>query len=180
MATRTEQIEFVKKIYPSAKELFRYKNGINPLFVTAQAALETSWRILPEVGNNILGITKGSSWKGAVKLILTIEYFNSPDVKFNEPERVASIIKIDGGKYRYQVYRLFRVYDSIAACLEDHLSVLRKPLYADAWPYRNDAKEYARRIVDETGAKYATAPNYASVMASIIDSVDNYVNLLGL
>jgi flagellar protein FlgJ len=113
-------------------------------------------------------------------LILTIEYFAGPDVKFNEPERVASVIKIDGGKYRYQVYRLFRVYDSIAACLEDHLSILRKPMYADAWPYRNDAKEYARRIVDDTGAKYATAPNYASLMASVIDSVDNYVNLFGL
>ncbi len=51
-------------------------------------------------------------------------------------------------------------------------------MYADAWPYRNDAKEYARRLVDNTGAKYATAPNYAAIMASVIDTVANIVKSL--
>ena len=40
------------------------------------------------------------------------------------------------------------------------------------------AKEYARRLVDNTGAKYATAPNYAAIMASVIDTVANIVKSL--
>ena len=66
MATRKEQIEFVKKIYPAAERLYR-AGGVHPLFVTAQAALETSWKI-KGIGNNIFGITKGSSWIGPVSL----------------------------------------------------------------------------------------------------------------
>lgn len=47
--------------------------------------------------------------------------------------------------------------------------------YADAWPYRDDPKEFARHLVDSTGAKYATAPDYAEVMASMIDNVARIV-----
>ena len=67
---------------------------------------------------------------------------------------------------------------NVDACLDDHLALLKKPMYADAWPYRGDAKEYARRLVDNTGAKYATAPNYAAIMASVIDTVANIVKSL--
>lgn len=38
-----EQIEFVKKVYPAAARLAE-AGGVNPLFVTAQAALETGWK----------------------------------------------------------------------------------------------------------------------------------------
>ena len=52
-------------------------------------------------------------------------------------------------------------------------------MYTRPWtPYRGDAKEYARRLVDNTGAKYATAPNYAAIMASVIDTVANIVKSL--
>lgn len=40
MATKNERIEFVRKIYPAAARLYR-AGGVHPLFVTAQAALET-------------------------------------------------------------------------------------------------------------------------------------------
>lgn len=180
MATKKEQIDFVRAIYPEAKRLYEAKNGIHPLFVTAQAALETGWIIKKDVGNNIFGITKGSSWAGRVKLTLTTEYFKTDNVRFSAPEKVESVIKMGENKYRYRVYRFFRVYDSIADCLDDHLSLLGKPVYSDAWLYRNNPKEFARRIVDESGAKYATAPNYASVMCSIIDSVEKYSKEIGL
>jgi flagellar protein FlgJ len=180
MATKKGQIDFIGTIYPEAKRLYEAKNGIHPLFVTAQAALETGWVVRKEVANNLFGITKGSSWTGKTRLILTTEYFKTDNVKFNLPEMVESVAKMGENNYRYKVYRLFRDYDSIADCLEDHLSLLKKPMYADAWPYRNNPKEFARRIVDESGAKYATAPNYASVMSSIIDSVERYTKELGL
>ena len=143
---------------------------------TAQAALETGWKIRG-IGNNIFGITKGS-WTGPVSLELTTEYFKTPTVTFKAPERVVSVDQVAPDRYKYRVYRLFRVYPTVDACLDDHLALLKKPMYADAWPYRNDAKEYARRLVDNTGAKYATAPNYAAIMASVIDTVANIVKSL--
>lgn len=170
---RKEQIEFVRKIYPAADRLYR-AGGVHPLFVTAQAALETGWKI-KGIGNNIFGITKGSSWTGSVSLELTTEYFKTPSVKFKAPERVVSIEHVGPCKYKYLVYRYFRNFASLDECLDNHLELLRKPGYADAWPYRDDPKEFARRLVDDTGAKYATAPNYAEVMAGIIDTVERIV-----
>lgn len=64
--------------------------------MTAQAALETGWKI-KGVGNNIFGITKGSSWTGPVSLELTTEYFKTPNVKFKAPERVVSVEQVAPG-----------------------------------------------------------------------------------
>jgi flagellar protein FlgJ len=180
MATKNEQIAFVKTIYPAAKALWEKQDSINPLFVTAQAALETGWRLSDDGTNNLFGITKGSSWTGGTKLCPTVEYFSTPDKSFNRPEWVVSVEKIGEGRYKYRVCRLFRVYDSIEGCLNDHLAVLRKSGYADAYGYRNDPKEFAKRISDSTGAKYATAPNYAATMGSMIDSVERIVKEQGL
>ena len=172
MATKNERIEFVRKIYPAAARLYR-AGGVHPLFVTAQAALETGWKI-KGIGNNIFGITKGSSWTGPVSLELTTEYFRTPDVKFKAPERVVSVEQVAPGKYKYRVYRYFRNFASVDECLDNHLELLRRPGYAD------DPKEFARHLVDSTGAKYATAPDYAAVMADIIDNVARIVKTEGL
>jgi flagellar protein FlgJ len=147
--------------------------------VTAQAALETGWNVKADGTNNLFGITKGS-WAGETKLCLTNEVFSVPDKKFFLPENVISVKPVGGGKYSYRVWRLFRVYDNIGACLDDHLAVLRKPGYADCYPFRDDPKEFARRISDSVGAKYATAPNYATTMAVMVNMVDKIVKEQGL
>jgi hypothetical protein len=36
---------FITEIYPAAKCLYETAEGLHPLFVTAQAALETGWKI---------------------------------------------------------------------------------------------------------------------------------------
>ena len=175
MATKKEQIDFVKIVYPASKRLYDSdpENSISPLFVTAQAALETGWKV-GGIGNNIFGITKGTSWTGKTQLVLTTEYFQTNTKVFNLPEKVVSIEKcVD--RYKYRVYRLFRVYDRLEDCLADHLAILRKSGYADAWPYRNDPVEYARRIVDSVGAKYATGPNYAKTIETMINQVNEIV-----
>lgn len=176
MATRQEQINFVKQVYPAAKRLYESDpdNTLSPVFVTAQAALETGWQIRG-IDNNIFGITVGSSWTGKKKLVQTREVFSTPHKKFNAPEEVLSVASLGGGKYNYVVKRFFRVYDSLEDCLSDHLSLLKKPMYADAWAYRLDPAEYVKRLVDDTGAKYATDPNYAFIMGSIIKMVERIV-----
>ncbi|MDR2764124.1 MAG: glucosaminidase domain-containing protein [Tannerella sp.] len=180
MASKAQQLDFVKQIYPAADRLWKREICIPPLFVTAQAALETGWRIAG-ISNNVFGIMKGSSWKGETVLKLTSEVFDKPDVKFTLPEEVESVtLDEKTGLWNYRVYRLFRVYDSLEACLADHLAVLKKAGYADAWPYREDPREFARRIVDVKGSKYATAPNYATLMISMINTVERLVKELSL
>jgi flagellar protein FlgJ len=176
MATKEEQVNFVKKVYPAARKLYTDNpdQALNPVFVTAQAALETGWRIRG-IDNNLFGITKGKSWTGRTNLLLTTEYFDSPNVRFVEPERVVSVIPTNG-RYKYSVYRSFRAYDSLDECLADHLKVLMNPGYKDAWPYRYNPVEFVGRIVDNIGSKYATDPNYATTMTSMIRMVDSIVN----
>ena len=86
-----------------------------------------------------------------------------------------SVIKVNEKRYKYSVKRLFRDYDTVSGCLVDHLAILKKPGYADAWSHRNDARQFVRRIVDNIGAKYATAPNYVETMDKIFVMVEKAV-----
>jgi len=169
-----DKVSFIKWIYPATKGL-----EINGIFTTAQAALESGWGT-SSIGNNIFGITKGSSWNGAVELVTTTEYFSTDKVSFKLPERVLSIMPFKNKKgvtkYKYKVKRLFRQYDTIVECLKDHESILKKPIYADAWPYRNDPEEFAKKIVDSVGGKYATALDYADNLKSIIRDIRKIID----
>lgn len=165
-------IDFVKKIYPIALEI----KEINAKFITAQAALESGWGERA-IGNNLFGITKGS-WTGKTRLVTTTEYFKSPDKKFAPPEEVLSVEKV-GDRYKYRVKRLFRDYESIRDCLVDHLAILKKDRYKDAWPYRHDPYLFAEKISDSVGAKYATSPDYARTMHAMIKSVEKRLEVLG-
>jgi flagellar protein FlgJ len=159
--------EFIRQIYPAAQYLYENRDGLHPLFVTAQAALETGWKIKAP-GNNIFGITKGASWSGKVNLLPTIEIFNTPDKTFTPPERIVSVEQISPDKYRYRVYRQFRAYDSPENSLEDHLALLRGKLYDKAWQYRHDPREYARRIA----GTYASNPDYAKTLIAVMDKIE--------
>nr|AIA83789.1 glucosaminidase [uncultured Pseudomonas sp.] len=88
--------EFVKWIYPLAKKM----GEIDPIFVTAQAALESGWG-KSAIGNNLFGITKGSTWKGAVQLVNTTEYFSTPNVTFKATGKVMSVTKLSEKRYKY-------------------------------------------------------------------------------
>ncbi len=162
--------EFALWVYNAAKNV----SDIDPLFVAAQAALESGWG-KSGIGNNLFGITKGSSWNGPVELVLTTEYFSRPNISFKLPERVMSVSKVNERLYKYKVYRHFRVYDTLEDCLRDHLAILQKPHFSDAWPYRKDPIEFTKRLVDNVGGKYATATNYLPVMTSIINKISKYI-----
>ena len=153
--------EFVKKIYDAAVRI----GEIDPIFVTAQAALESGWGAKSIGTYNIFGITKGS-WTGKTELILTTEYFSTSDRKWKLPEKVESVEAVNG-KYKYKVWRLFRVYESYDECLQDHLRILRGTKYASAWEYRKDRHEFLRKIA----STYATSPTYVQTMESMFNSV---------
>lgn len=166
-----KQRQFCMMVYKAARNI----NEISPVFVAAQACLESAWGANVIGKYNCFGITRGSNWNGKTVLVLTSEVFNSPDVKFRSPECVVSIRKRSDGRYIYKVKRLFKDFDSMEDCLREHLRIFRKPGYADAWPYRKNPREFARRIADNKGCKYATAPNYATIMSAMISSVEQIV-----
>lgn len=161
--------EFVQWIYPVASP-----GEIDPVFVTAQAALESGWGNSCIGKYNLFGITKGS-WTGKTQLVTTTEVFSTKTVQFNAPEQVLSIASLPSGKFRYTVKRLFRDYDSLEQCLNDHFEVLRKPHFAHAWPYRSDPAKFVEQL--QAGKiKYATAPNYVDTMHKVIRMVEQEVN----
>lgn len=160
-----KQMEFANEVYLAAKD-----GEIDPVFVTAQACLETGWG-KSKVGNfNIFGITKGS-WTGKTVLILTTEYFSTPNKVFKDPEKKISVVKLSPTKYKYKVQRLFREYDSLKQALDDHTSLFKKPMYADAWPFRKNPMKFAEKICDNMGAKYATSPGYLVSLKCMIGQI---------
>lgn len=170
MATKQQQ-DFCKEVYNAACKI----NEISPVFVAAQACLESSWGAKRVGKYNLFGITKGTGWTGKTVLVLTSEVFSTPNKKFAAPEKVVSVIKRRDGRYQYKVYRLFKDFNSMEDCLREQLRLFQKPGYADAWPYRKSAREFAKRIVNNKGCKYATDPHYAETMSAMIRSVERIV-----
>jgi len=166
MATEVQR-EFAQKVYAAAQQA----TDISPVFVTAQAILETGWGRSRVGRYNLFGITRGSDWAGKTVLVKTHEYFSSPDVHFSDPEKVISVCKTKTGRYYYTVLRLFKDFDSLQDCLREHSRLLQKPGYSDAWPYRHNPEQFAQRISNNVGCKYATSPIYQQQLLYLINAV---------
>ena len=66
--------EFKREYYPAIERVCA-ETGLNPLFVAAQAALESGWGD-SAIGNNLFGITAGDKWTGKRQTVRTFEYFD--------------------------------------------------------------------------------------------------------
>lgn len=172
----TEQKNFCKMVYKAAFALYQVdkNNCVSPLFTTAQAMLESGWG-RSAIGNNLFGMTVGSSWEGARRLVTTREVFSTPNKQFTAPECIISVTPLKGGRYLYRCKRLFRDYATLEDGLKDHNALFKKLIYADAWPYRLYAKEFAVRISDKVGGLYATDPLYSRTLCKMIDCVSSIV-----
>ena len=114
--------EFKRTYYPAIERVCA-GTGLNPLFVAAQAALETGWG-KRAIGNNLFGITAGDKWTGKRRIVRTTEYFRD-DRQGGNFVRVHSITPLLDGRYRYDVDRAFRDYDTVEECLHDHFKVYK-------------------------------------------------------
>lgn len=157
-----KQLNFAKKVYQAAMD-----GEIHPLFVTAQAVLETGWGKSTIGENNIFGITKGS-WTGPVDMVKTTEYFSKGSKVLTPPDKILSKIQIEPRRWKYTVIRAFRHYETLEDCLQDHLAIFKKPMYSDAWEYRQTPLMFALKICDANGAKYATSPAYYKNLRALI------------
>lgn len=142
---------FLAQLGPGAVQASR-STGIPAKFMLGQAALESGWgkrQIVAADGtssHNLFGIKATGNWKGRVMEATTTEYVNGVPQKKVEK---------------------FRAYDSYADSFRDYANLLRNnPRYENVLANAQDVKGFANGLQH---AGYATDPNYASKLISIIE-----------
>ncbi|MBP2057411.1 hypothetical protein J2Z60_000575 [Lactobacillus colini] len=155
-ATSQTAQQFINKAAPSATEASS-KYGTYTSVMIAQAAVESGWgqsTLAQEPNNNLFGI-KGS-YNGQSVSMKTGEY---------------------GANGYYTTTADFRKYPSYTESFNDNGSLLRQQMgsyYSGAWV--ENAKNYQEAVQNGLQGKYATAPNYASTLDSVIkaNNLDQY------
>ncbi len=145
---------FVQKLLPHAQAASA-STGIPARFMLGQAALETGWGKAEIRGadgqnsHNLFGIKAGAGWKGRTVDVVTTEYVNGTPQK--------------------QVER-FRAYASYADSFRDYASLLQNNArYQNVIAQGQDAAGFAQGLQQ---AGYATDPNYAQKLMSVIRQFD--------
>lgn len=143
---------FVAKLLPHVQE-FAEQLGLDPKALLAQAAVETGWgkfmihNAQGTNSHNLFGIKADKRWQGDSAAINTIEF--------------------DQGVAKQQK-AAFRSYESFNAALQDYVSfVSENPRYQPAMQNTSDPKAYFTALQK---AGYATDPNYADKVLSVLNS----------
>jgi flagellar rod assembly protein/muramidase FlgJ len=137
---------FIDVISPAARTS-AVTSKIPASFTVAESALESGWGAHAP-GMNLFGIKADPSWHGPIVTVPTNEYVDGKEVV---------------------VTASFRAYPTWLASIEDHATFLTtNPRYAPAFAYASGAL-FAQAIA---AAGYATDPNYAAKIISIIKTHD--------
>jgi flagellar protein FlgJ len=162
--------DFVNKYYPFAKET-EEKTGISALFTLAQSALETGWGEKAP-GNMFFGVKANPNTcpEDKRQLVVTSEVLKD-NLQSGKFPIVLSITPRADGKFLYRVKDWFRKYDSPEESFTDHAQFfLSNKRYVDALTVRDDPYKFADAVAK---AGYATDPNYAWSLRSVIKTVEN-------
>ncbi|HDS5482337.1 flagellar assembly peptidoglycan hydrolase FlgJ [Serratia liquefaciens] len=145
---------FVARLSTPARVVSQ-QSGIPHQLIVAQAALESGWgqREIPAADGspsyNLFGIKAGGSWDGPVTEITTTEF----------EQGTAKKIKAK-----------FRVYGSYVEAMADYVKLLtNNPRYAGV--ANAPSPEQAAQALQQAG--YATDPQYASKLVSVIQQMKN-------
>lgn len=137
--------KFIECIAPGAVK-GQIKYGVKASLTLAQAALESGWG-KSGIGNNLFGIKCGDGWEGKKQLVWTTEVVNGTRIKIQD---------------------WFRDYDSVDESVEDHAKLLTNSRYAPVIA----AKDYREACRQVQACGYATDPNYATLLISMIEQYD--------
>ena len=129
-------------------------SGLPANFMMGQAALETGWGKKEikgadgTISHNLFGIKATASWTGKVVSAVTTEYIN--------------------GEKQQRVEK-FRAYDSYADSFKDFANMItNSPRYQNVVNNLSNPTNYAEAMAK---AGYATDPDYAKKLASVIKKV---------
>ena len=148
MAITTAQTAFISKIASLITD-----KRILPSLTIAQAILESRWGKsgLTVKANALFGIKAGLTWKGKAINSKTFECYDK--------------IKLT------TILASFRAYNSWAESINDHTAfIVSNKRYAKVLA----AKDYKTACYEIAQAGYATAPNYAASLISIIEGYKLY------
>lgn len=137
---------FIDLIGPAAQASAQ-TTGVPASFTVAEAALESGWGTsqLAQEAMNLFGVKADPSWQGDVLTMNTREFLNGVWVMV--PAR-------------------WRKYADWQACMDDHAAFLHQnPCYASC--FECTAGDAFAQAVAQAG--YATDPDYAAKLTSIID-----------
>lgn len=147
--------DFQNRMAQHAEEASR-ATGVPAHLMLGQAALESGWgkrEIKAADGtasNNLFGIKATGSWSGKVVEAATTEYIHG--VKQKRIEK-------------------FRAYDNYADSFKDFANLMRNnPRYENVMANLQNVNNYAQAMQK---AGYATDPNYATKLASVIQKVSS-------
>ena len=161
--------DFVRKYMPYALAT-ENKKAIHRYFTLAQAALESGWGESAP-GNMFFGVKAGKDTPENKRQLLTTTEILKDDKQGYRFPQVLSITKRTDGKYTYRVKDWFRKYDTPEESFSDHADFFYKnKRYAKALEVKHDPYLFAEEIAK---AGYATAPNYADTLKSIIRTIQN-------
>lgn len=154
----TSPENFVESVLPLVEKAAD-KLGVNPLVLVAQSALETGWGKFVikdstgEESNNLFNIKANSAWQGESVSAQTLEHRNGQFKKENAQ---------------------FRQYESLRDSVGDYADfILNNPRYQSIVEGVKTAEQYIRGI---SQAGYATDPDYADKVLSVLDRIKEMVN----
>ena len=139
--------DFIDLIGPAARASAKV-TGVPASFTVAQAALESGWgeSSLARDGKNLFGVKADPGWHGDVLTLNTREFLHGTWV---------------------MVPALWRKYANWQDCMDDHAAFLHQNRrYASCFACTN-GDAFARAVAQ---AGYATDPDYAAKLVSIIDA----------
>lgn len=141
--------DFLEYLAPIAKKALS-DAPLNPMYVLAQAALETGWGkhiIKDEKGQSSFNIfnIKANDWDGSKTTKSTIEFENGQMVQTKEP---------------------FRMYESYEQSFKDYIELLKGPRYQQLLNLANDAQGFFEGL-QQSG--YATDPLYANKLLDVLN-----------
>lgn len=153
--------EFVDTVLPHARAAAGAL-GLNPLFLTAQAALETGWGKYVirdgsgESTHNFFNIKADRAWQGDKAEVSTLEYRGGVPVREQAQ---------------------FRKYGDIAESFADYVQFLQdNPRYQDALAVAGNDRDFAFGLQN---AGYATDPAYADKILAIVQRLSADTSVAG-
>lgn len=153
--------EFIDAVLPHARAAASAL-GVNPLFLTAQAALETGWGkyvIRDGAGkstHNFFNIKADRAWQGEKAEVSTLEYRAGVPVREQAQ---------------------FRKYGDIAESFADYVQFLQdNPRYQDALAVADNDRDFAFGLQN---AGYATDPAYADKILAIVQRLSAETSVTG-
>lgn len=168
--------DFVRLLIPFAK-ITEDKTGISAIAILAQAALESGWN-QASIGWAYFGVKDTDGLNGNEQLLTTTEYSRRADLKFPQIISITPVVRFGQKYFKYVIKDYFRKYSSPEECFTDHANFfLRNPRYSNALAVRNNPVAFVNEIAI---SGYATDPNYANLLISIIKTIEKNIQLLNL